>query len=78
MIALEFLPELEEEAKARKGKAGVPVAERRRTRAKTSRKSTEDAAALTGAKPRSVQAAKRVEKHAPELLPRGRGFGTYV
>jgi len=74
VLALEFLPDLEAEAKARKAqsnrqkprRSSVPSAH---TRADEPRRATQEAAELTGAKPRAVQAAKRVAKHVPELLP---------
>ena len=66
VIALEFLPELEQEAKARM--ATDTGSGTRATPAKPAR-AREEAATKTGASPRGVQAAKRVAKHAPELLP---------
>ena len=69
VIALEFLPELEKEAAARKGGDHVSAPSKVRARAQTApKRAAEEAATKTGASPRSVQAAKRVARHAPELL----------
>jgi ParB-like chromosome segregation protein Spo0J len=75
-IAQEFEPALAEEAKGRQEAAGKQHGRGQRS-APTgaqlspakSKRATEEAAALTGASAREVQRAKRVQKHAPELLP---------
>jgi hypothetical protein len=69
VIAQEFEPALAEEAKARQGTRTDRQPVRPRAQKSAPKRATAEAASLTGASAREVQRAKRVAKHAPELLP---------